>query len=33
VAATGALRLEGAFGGSAGFLFGFAPELGIQLGL
>jgi hypothetical protein len=33
IAATGALRLEGAFGGSAGFLFGFAPELGIQLGL
>jgi len=33
VAATGALKLEGAFGGTAGVLFGIAPEIGIQLGL
>jgi hypothetical protein len=32
IAATGALKLQGAFGGSAGFLFGFVPELGVQLG-
>ncbi|MDP9149986.1 MAG: EB domain-containing protein [Myxococcota bacterium] len=32
VAATGAVKLEGAFGGTAGFLFGLAPELGVQLG-
>jgi hypothetical protein len=32
VAATGALKLEAAFGGSAGFLPGVAPELGIQFG-
>ena len=30
--ATGAVRLQGAFGGTAGFLFGGAPELGIQYG-
>jgi hypothetical protein len=33
VAATAALKFEGAFGGSAGFLPGVAPELGIQFGL
>jgi hypothetical protein len=27
-----ALKLEGAFGGRAGFLFGLAPELGLQFG-
>jgi hypothetical protein len=32
VAATGAVKLQGAFGGSAGFLFGVVPELGFQLG-
>jgi len=32
LAATGALKLQGAFGGSASFLFGFVPELGIQYG-
>jgi hypothetical protein len=26
------LKLEGAFGGTTGFLFGFAPELGVQFG-
>jgi len=30
--ATGAVRLQGAFGGAGGFLFGAAPELGIQYG-
>jgi hypothetical protein len=33
LAATLALKGEGAFGGSAGSLFGIAPELGMQLGL
>jgi hypothetical protein len=33
VAATVAVKGEGAFGGSAGFLGGFAPEVGVQLGL
>lgn len=32
VAATGVVRLQGAFGGAAGFMFGGAPELGIQYG-
>jgi hypothetical protein len=32
LAATGALKLQGAFGGQAGFLFGVVPEAGIQLG-
>jgi hypothetical protein len=32
IAATGALKLQGAFGGQAGFLFGVVPELGIQFG-
>jgi hypothetical protein len=32
VATTVALKLEGAFGGSAGLLLGMAPELGIQFG-
>lgn len=32
-ALTGALKAEGAFGGTAGFLFGIAPELGLQFGL
>jgi hypothetical protein len=32
LAATGALKLQGAFGGSASFLFGFVPELGLQYG-
>jgi hypothetical protein len=32
VAATAALKFEGAFGGAAGFLPGVAPELGVQLG-
>ncbi len=32
LALTGALKLQGAFGGSAGFLFGFVPEIGAQLG-
>ncbi len=32
LAATGAIKLQGAFGGSASFLFGIVPELGIQLG-
>jgi hypothetical protein len=30
---TAALRLEGALGGAAGFLFGVAPEAGLQFGL
>jgi hypothetical protein len=30
--ATGAVKLQGAFGGTAGFLFGVVPELGIQYG-
>ena len=29
---TGAIKLQGAFGGSASFLFGIVPALGIQLG-
>jgi hypothetical protein len=33
VAATVAVKGEGAFGGGAGFLLGFAPEIGIQVGL
>jgi hypothetical protein len=32
VAATAAVKFEGAFGGAAGFLPGIAPELGVQLG-
>ena len=32
VAATGAAKLDFAFGGSAGLLFGVAPELGLQAG-
>ncbi|HEY3822425.1 MAG TPA: hypothetical protein VGL81_34905 [Polyangiaceae bacterium] len=32
LAATGAIKLQGAFGGSASFLFGFVPELGMQYG-
>jgi hypothetical protein len=32
VAFTAALKFEGAFGGSAGFLPGIAPELGLQFG-
>jgi hypothetical protein len=32
IAATAALKLEGAFGGEAGFLPGVAPELGVQFG-
>lgn len=32
IATTLAVKVEGAFGGTAGFLFGFAPELGLQLG-
>jgi hypothetical protein len=32
VYATGALKLQAAFGGTAGFLFGVAPELGITYG-
>jgi hypothetical protein len=32
VAATGAIKAQGAFGGTAGFLFGVVPELGIQYG-
>ena len=32
VAASVAVKGEGAFGGVAGFLFGFAPEVGMQLG-
>jgi hypothetical protein len=32
VAMTAALKFEGAFGGSAGFLPGIAPELGLQYG-
>jgi hypothetical protein len=32
IAATLALKLQGAFGGTAGFLFGVVPELGVQLG-
>jgi hypothetical protein len=32
IAATAALKLEGAFGGAAGFLPGVAPELGVQFG-
>jgi hypothetical protein len=30
--ATGALKLQPAFGGTAGFMFGIVPELGIQYG-
>jgi hypothetical protein len=30
--ATGAIKLQGAFGGTAGFLFGVVPELGITYG-
>ena len=33
VAATAALKFEGGIGGAAGFMPGFAPELGIQFGL
>lgn len=33
LAATVALKLEGAFGGTAGVLFGVAPEVGFQFGL
>jgi hypothetical protein len=33
LAATAALKLEGAFGGTAGVLFGIAPEIGFQFGL
>jgi hypothetical protein len=33
VAATVAVKGEGAFGGGAGFLLGVAPEFGIQVGL
>ena len=33
VAMTAAVRLEGAFGGTAGSLWGFAPEVGLQFGL
>ena len=32
IAATAALKAQGAFGGTAGFLFGVVPELGIQYG-
>jgi hypothetical protein len=32
VAATVVVKAEGAFGGSSGVLFGFAPELGVQVG-
>ncbi len=32
IALTGLMKLEGAFGGTAGFLFGIAPELAIQYG-
>jgi hypothetical protein len=32
IAATGAIKAQGAFGGTAGFLFGVVPELGIQYG-
>jgi hypothetical protein len=32
VFATGAVKLQGAFGGTAGFLFGVVPEAGIQYG-
>lgn len=33
VAVTGAVKVESAFGGTAGKLFGFAPELGVLFGL
>jgi hypothetical protein len=33
VALTAALKFEGAFGGTAGSLWGFAPEVGLQFGL
>lgn len=33
LAATGLLKLEGAFGGTAGFLLGVAPEIAFQFGL
>jgi hypothetical protein len=33
VAMTAALKIEGAFGGTAGSLWGFAPEVGLQFGL
>jgi hypothetical protein len=32
-ALTGALKLQAAFGGTAGSLVGFAPEVGVQFGL
>jgi hypothetical protein len=32
-ALTAAIKAQGAFGGSAGLLFGFAPEVGVQFGL
>jgi hypothetical protein len=32
IAATLAIKLQGAFGGYAGFLFGVVPELGVQVG-
>jgi hypothetical protein len=32
MAATAAVKVQGAFGGPAGFLLGFVPELGVQLG-
>jgi hypothetical protein len=32
LAATAALKLQEAFGGAAGFMFGFVPEVGAQLG-
>jgi hypothetical protein len=32
IAGTAALKVQGAFGGTAGFLFGAVPELGIQYG-
>ncbi len=33
VALTGLLKFEGAFGGTSGFLFGLAPEVGLEFGL
>jgi hypothetical protein len=33
VALVGGLKVQGAFGGTSGSLWGFAPELGVQLGL
>ena len=32
IALTGLIKLEGAFGGTSGFLFGVAPELAVQYG-